>query len=362
LLDQDAFHFRVGFMKEELAEFMYAHNDSNIVDAVDALVDLVYVVLGTAAMMGVPWEAVWDEVHTANMKKVRATDASQSKRGSTLDVVKPVGWEKPELLQHLSKDMAYKNGTSGATILFCKGGRTVFKVANTELVRRRVLEQAHWLQKMSQLDGEPLPIVIRIYPQGYEMEKLDELKLNSNDEATNLITTAYDVLRSTVWCVPAVTADNWRVEHRLYVQKRAELWAPHEAQRLDKWFNEIKDLPLTAHEVHGDPTLDNYMTKTTASGFSLKIIDPIPAYKGMPSLRAVDIGKLLQSAVGYEAIKYGSWWPSVDKVSDYIAERESEFDFHAGQYFCAVHFLRLIPYQPEHMQYRYLEVLHELCL
>lgn len=61
----------------------------------DALVDLVYVALGNAHLHGFDFEEAWRRVHQANMKKVRAERADQSKRKSQFDVIKPPGWEPP---------------------------------------------------------------------------------------------------------------------------------------------------------------------------------------------------------------------------------------------------------------------------
>jgi predicted HAD superfamily Cof-like phosphohydrolase len=94
-LDSKTMLFRLNFMKEELQEFETAANADNMHEMADALVDLVYVALGTAHMMGLPWEKLWDEVQRSNMSKVRATSADQSKRGSTLDVIKPEDWQVP---------------------------------------------------------------------------------------------------------------------------------------------------------------------------------------------------------------------------------------------------------------------------
>ena len=95
-LTDSAFDFRVQFLKEELEEFRHAHLTRDMHGAADALVDLAYVLHGTALMMGLPWRKLWDEVQRANMEKIRATDASQSKRGSALDVIKPAGWVGPD--------------------------------------------------------------------------------------------------------------------------------------------------------------------------------------------------------------------------------------------------------------------------
>jgi len=89
--------FRIKFMEEELTEFIQGYEFKDIAQMADALVDLSYVVLGTAHMLGLPWQELWDDVQRANMTKERAaSDGSNSKRGSSFDVVKPEGWVGPE--------------------------------------------------------------------------------------------------------------------------------------------------------------------------------------------------------------------------------------------------------------------------
>ena len=99
LLDEDLLSFRLKFMAEELLEYEQACAAGNIAEAADALVDLVYVALGTAHMMHVPFDECWSEVQRANMQKVRAngSDDPLSKRKHQLDVVKPDGWKPPDL-------------------------------------------------------------------------------------------------------------------------------------------------------------------------------------------------------------------------------------------------------------------------
>jgi predicted HAD superfamily Cof-like phosphohydrolase len=98
LLEGETYNFRLGFMQEELQEFVQAHYDNDLEMGFDALIDLVYVAYGTAQMMGCTpamWQELWDAVQTANMSKVRATSAADSKRGTSLDVIKPAGWVPP---------------------------------------------------------------------------------------------------------------------------------------------------------------------------------------------------------------------------------------------------------------------------
>lgn len=112
VLPQDMANFRKRFMDEELEEYGQheagarlerwvaarpdvANYAFHLDQMLDALVDEVYVVLGTSYLHGFNFREAWRRVHAANMKKVRAERASDSKRGSTFDVIKPPGWEAP---------------------------------------------------------------------------------------------------------------------------------------------------------------------------------------------------------------------------------------------------------------------------
>ena len=92
LLSQEFCMERFRFMTEELDEFIEASMQGDIVGIADALADIIYVALGTAYQMGLPFQAIWDHVHRANMRKVRG----ETKRGYDLDAQKPEGWVSPE--------------------------------------------------------------------------------------------------------------------------------------------------------------------------------------------------------------------------------------------------------------------------
>lgn len=83
---------RVELMVEELDEFCDAADVQDMDGMADALVDLVYVVKGTAIQLGLPWEALMNDVHGANMRKGRG----RTKRGQVHDVTKPEGWVGPQ--------------------------------------------------------------------------------------------------------------------------------------------------------------------------------------------------------------------------------------------------------------------------
>ena len=108
MIEQDLAEFRSIFISEEGEEYgdsiveFYEGDDKTaaLAKSLDALIDCMYVVLGTAYLHGFTpqiMEEAWRRVHEANMSKVRAASAGDSKRGSHYDVVKPKGWQAPVL-------------------------------------------------------------------------------------------------------------------------------------------------------------------------------------------------------------------------------------------------------------------------
>tara|TARA_R100000458_G_C8220349_1_gene204929 strand:- start:410 stop:796 length:387 start_codon:yes stop_codon:yes gene_type:complete len=93
---------RVEHIHEEACEYMMANN---LEDKFDALIDLVYVAIGTALLHGLDFEEGWRRVHQANMRKVR-DKSTRVKSG----IKKPEGWQKP-YLKDLTGDEEDKNGS-----------------------------------------------------------------------------------------------------------------------------------------------------------------------------------------------------------------------------------------------------------
>ena len=94
--DNELVNFRTSFLMEELAEYTQAITKKDAAGALDALVDIVYIALGTAWLFNLPFEKAWNEVQKANMSKVRAKSKSK-KRGTAFDVIKPQGWQAPNI-------------------------------------------------------------------------------------------------------------------------------------------------------------------------------------------------------------------------------------------------------------------------
>lgn len=83
--------------------------EKNLELAIDGLVDLIWVAVGTALFHGfgqVPpgslyhydtsiLRQAWERVWIANMEKVKVKSAAESKRGDPNDIIKPPGWKAP---------------------------------------------------------------------------------------------------------------------------------------------------------------------------------------------------------------------------------------------------------------------------
>lgn len=108
---EDLIAFRMKFLIEELQEIAEGlgyelkcdlsardvQKDIDHAKVFDGLIDLNYVSHGTAHLFGYPWGLGWRAVQTANMAKERAASPKQSARGSVWDVIKPPGWQSPDI-------------------------------------------------------------------------------------------------------------------------------------------------------------------------------------------------------------------------------------------------------------------------
>ena len=90
---------------EELAEWIEAHANADLVAAADAWGDRVYVLLGDAVAAGLPADAIFEEVHRCNMTKFGANTTSG--KG-----IKSVGFRRPEL-QHILLNAGRNTETLG---------------------------------------------------------------------------------------------------------------------------------------------------------------------------------------------------------------------------------------------------------
>ena len=101
-LSPEKWEHRIRLILEELSETSTAQALNDFVGFADGLVDLTWVVLGTAIEAGLPFNEIWAEVRRANM----------AKRGGTLDtsgkLLKPPGWTPPDIEEILRVASTFK--------------------------------------------------------------------------------------------------------------------------------------------------------------------------------------------------------------------------------------------------------------
>lgn len=131
--DKRQYDLRVKRQQEEFDELREAYeNNETVSEVADAVIDIIYIAAGTVDLLGdrdgtddlfvrkshlehlfdelnnsyasrLPLQALWDEVHNANMRKERGTEAT-SKYGNKFDIVKPAGWVGPNIAGVLSSN------------------------------------------------------------------------------------------------------------------------------------------------------------------------------------------------------------------------------------------------------------------
>ena len=104
---------------------------------------------------------------------------------------------------------------------------------------------------------------------------------------------------------------------------------------------------------HGDPTFENVMLSQSGE---LTLIDPLPCSSRMPPIADVDVGKIVQSLLGYERIVAGgvaNVWQAVEWL------HVITHAYPAAAYFTGVHLVRLMPYQTEELQETFKGVLYD---
>ncbi len=102
--------FRRQHLQEELNEFAEAVSQS---EHVDALLDLIYLAFGTLLELGCDPLTMFNAVHEANTAKIYKPSVQDIVKGGTAakDVVKPEGWQPPDI-QRLLNDMQIRKCVS----------------------------------------------------------------------------------------------------------------------------------------------------------------------------------------------------------------------------------------------------------
>lgn len=98
----DQFNMYLNLIEEEAKELAEAINNHDQLETLDALIDLLVVTIGAIHSAGFDAEGAWKEVMKTNFAKIDKETGKVRKREDG-KVLKPLGWEPPELGQFLTK-------------------------------------------------------------------------------------------------------------------------------------------------------------------------------------------------------------------------------------------------------------------
>jgi predicted HAD superfamily Cof-like phosphohydrolase len=102
--NRDQFKLYLGLIEEEYKELKEAVNNTDQVETLDALIDILVVTIGAIHSAGMDAEGAWKEVMSTNFAKIDKDTGLVRKREDG-KVLKPVGWKAPDLKQFLLKEI-----------------------------------------------------------------------------------------------------------------------------------------------------------------------------------------------------------------------------------------------------------------
>jgi hypothetical protein len=248
-------------------------------------------------------------------------------------------------------EVVERRGASGARIIIGKKYTTKLDVERTgDFVR----SQGEWLSRYPKVTL--LPRVTHVLANGYIMETLTVPPLPM--DVAPVLQHILAELRTQLW-VLATSGHAWDLPtHRNYVVNLIRDVGLERAQRVvlednmrafaETIFFEV----LQRGQTHGDCIVDNVAYReregSTTGALDLVLLDPIPQTYALPPLRAVDVGRLIQSAIGYENMRYTrSRAPRLD-IDDLVTAvlnwyMPTEFKVNEARaclYFAIIHMLR----------------------
>jgi hypothetical protein len=228
-------------------------------------------------------------------------------------------------------------GISGAVIVDNNDGT----VAKTGGLVERTREQGEWILRHG---GNVFPKNVKVIEDGYTMEKLEFIEYYDVGSTFSI-----DTLRDHVWTQDAVVPPTKNTAN-LLEEKMAHTFDKHLRDALGEDVKSaIIDDAIKAGRgayhlrhclTHGDPTSENVMVRP---GYGMVFIDPIRATEVVPDSPAVDVGKVLQSAYGWEDAKYATGVVAY-KPSDIKDTLNDDTLFTVGESWAVVHIMRAIPY------------------
>lgn len=249
--------------------------------------------------------------------------------------------------------------------------------SDSPVTGRRVRDQGIWLRKYD--ESLCLPAVHEVYADGYLMEKLGDGGLYFDyPDLLKLCKRIIATLEDKLWNLEFENVLRTLVEynedpssmdlfesnpcHRHYVKQllRDVNLIRSLGKTMSRYEDRINWRHLRRGLTHGDPIYDNVMYRPKPEwqkgSHQLVLIDPIPATPAIPDVLAVDVGRVIQSAVGYEELRYVNLgnipsWPRVNTtkrthdavnfvLNNFMPDEFTLNDARASVYFAIIHMMR----------------------
>ena len=232
-----------------------------------------------------------------------------------------------------------RRGSSGADIIIADGHVTKMNGDNV-----RLIDQANWLRRH---ESPATPRVIEIYAQSYVMERLfvPPATLLNHTATLDAMLTQLDAY---VWYHSPVVP----VNHEMLRVKIDRLLTEFNMQGLWPFIinthTHVRWADVRRCLTHGDPTFDNVMIRESTG--EIVLVDPIPATLVNPDMWSVDIGKILQSCLGWESARYLDpsqlFTVGPQHLHTTLLKRFdiTDNEWAASVFWCVVHLLRTLPY------------------
>jgi len=107
LPDQEDRDLRINLIKEEFEELLVAFDTDDLIESIDALVDLLYVTYGALDVLGVDGDMAFEEVHSSNLSKLSAEGKVIKREDGK--ILKGPNFREPDLLKVLQKQISKNN-------------------------------------------------------------------------------------------------------------------------------------------------------------------------------------------------------------------------------------------------------------
>jgi len=210
-------------------------------------------------------------------------------------------------------------------------GDAVLKIAPPGKQSARLSRQSRFL-----VSREDAPVLPRVYSFGDGwalMEKLSPTVPPFYETFTRLQELWMHTLR-----FPLDPDPDWP-EHVLDYGYRI---APDLAAPLAAWLTPGCSVPVVTH---GDPTLDNMMSRGEHG--EPVLVDPLPPERHTPPLRALDVGKILQSLWGWHEAEYSPAHPHLaqkEAITGFLLSQLPPSEARAAWAFAVYNLIRALPY------------------